>query len=152
MCSCFHGQHIHGSEKGPLPLLKGRVGVKGTNLVFGCVVATLLLVGVDAYYPWAVRQGWLENLKAWLQIICNFFSIRSHRLPVVIPLFCSWVYVFFIILLASGGQEIISYTSLYISKYFRYGFIGNSIYFGLGIGIIIEYKLVGIERPLQICI
>lgn len=94
--------------------------------------------GVDAHCPQAVGQGCLENLNAWLHIICTFFSISSHRLPVGIPLFCSWVCIFYIRFLASGGQEIISSTSLYVSKYFRYGFIGNIISFGLGIDIILN--------------
>lgn len=46
-CSCFHGRIAHGLEKDLLSILEGRIGFKGTNLVIGCVAATISLVVVE---------------------------------------------------------------------------------------------------------
>lgn len=43
-CSCFHGQNKH-PENDYLSIMEGRVGIKGTNLVIGCVPVTVSLVG-----------------------------------------------------------------------------------------------------------
>ena len=52
---------INGPEKGHLSILEGRVGIKGSNLVIGCVAATLSLVGGRGGV-WGVQgQTWRQS-------------------------------------------------------------------------------------------
>ena len=92
---------INGPEKGHLSILEGRVGIKGSNLVIGCVAATLSLVGGRGGV-WGVltahgqlrQQAWLESLNGVVAYSFAASSVSEEEVTDCLWLFLSFAHWF----------------------------------------------------------